>query len=327
MRSTSFLTLGVVASAALVAACSTVQTPPAELVSARAAVRSVELDPAVSANAPLELKKATDSLNRANTLNAKGESLAEIASASYLAEKQAQTAQAVAHAKVTEDAIRGAQAERETARADAKTAEAQRAQARAAAAQAQASNAQSQAQMARAQASEAEQRAGNAEQRAGNAELQAAAAQANAQQAQQQNAQLQQRLNDLQAKQTERGILVTLGDVLFEFNRADIKPTAQASLRRLADFLQQYPDRRIAIEGYTDNIGSPGYNLTLSQQRAEAVAFALQGMGVSSSRITSKGFGMDRPVAANTTDTNRALNRRVEVYISDANPPLARSGG
>ncbi|MBI3367096.1 MAG: DUF4398 domain-containing protein, partial [Burkholderiales bacterium] len=130
------MTLTTIASATLLfAACATMHEPPSELVSARVAVHDAELDPRVLANAPLELKKATDSLNRANELNAKGESLAEISSASYVAERQAQTAQAVARAKSTEEAIRGTQAERDRARADAKTAEAQRARAQAASAQ------------------------------------------------------------------------------------------------------------------------------------------------------------------------------------------------
>lgn len=307
------LTTLALAAAALVGACSsTPAPPPPALVEARSVVQSAELDPGVLSNAPLELKRATDSLNRANTLFAKGQSLNEVESAAYVADRQGRAALAVAQAKRSEEAIRGAQVDRERARADGKSIEA--AQAKSAAANAQA------------QAGIASERAMDAEQRANAAQGQAVAAQANAADVQQLNAQLQQRLNELAAQQTERGLLVTLGDVLFEFNRAEIKPTAQSSLRKLADFLQQYPNRRVLIEGYTDNIGSPAYNATLSQRRAEAVATALMALGVTPQRLSSVGYGKDYPVADNSTDTNRALNRRVEVYISDNDKPVRPRG-
>jgi outer membrane protein OmpA-like peptidoglycan-associated protein len=75
-------------------------------------------------------------------------------------------------------------------------------------------------------------------------------------------------------------MLVTLGDVLFEFGRADIKPGSQGALRKLADYLQHHTDRRVLIEGYTDSVGSDAANLTLSQRRADSVAAALGAMGV-----------------------------------------------
>jgi len=307
------LTAITLATAALLGACaSTPPSPPPALVEARSVVHSAELDPGVLANAPLELKKATDSLNRANTLLAKREPMSEVSSAAYIADRQARAALAVAQAKRSEESIRGSEVDREKARADIKANEAQRAQSAAANAQL--------------QAGAARERASAAEERANSAEGQAVAAQAATADAQQQNALLQQRLNELQAQQTDRGMLVTLGDVLFEFNRAEIKPTAQASLRKLADFLQQYPDRRVLIEGFTDNIGSQAYNATLSQRRAEAVAAALIGLGVTPQRVNSIGYGKDYPIADNSTDTNRALNRRVEVYISDSGRPVRPRG-
>ena len=133
-------------------------------------------------------------------------------------------------------------------------------------------------------------------------------------------------LTELQAKQTDRGMLVTLGDVLFEFGRADIKPGSQGALRKLADYLQQHTDRRVLIEGYTDSVGSDAANLALSQRRAESVAAALGAMGVATSRISTRGYGESYPVADNGTETNRALNRRVEVYISDNDQPVRARG-
>ena len=112
-------------------------------------------------------------------------------------------------------------------------------------------------------------------------------------------------------------MVITLGDVLFEFNRAEVKASAQARMAQLADFLRQYPDRRVSIEGHTDNIGTAAYNNELSQRRAEAIRSQLIGLGIASERVSTVGYGKDFPVAANDTDTNRAINRRVEVVISE----------
>ena len=313
----------------MLAACASAPQPPLALVEARSAVRSAELDATVLANAPLELKKATDSLNRANMLQDKGESLANVSSAAYIAQQQARTAMAMARAKGNDAAIAGTEVERERARADMRSAEAERAKAQASTAQALASSAQAQAVSAQAQAGAARQQAGEArqqaaasDQRASSAQQDTAQARADAAQAQMQAAQLQQRLAELQATPTERGMLVTLGDVLFEFNRSEVKPGAQSSLRKLADFLQQYPTRSVLIEGHTDNIGSVSSNEALSLRRADAVDAVLVGMGVSGQRVATIGYGEQFPVADNVTDTNRALNRRVEVYIAENNLPV-----
>ena len=130
-------------------------------------------------------------------------------------------------------------------------------------------------------------------------------------------ASLERQLAALEALKTDRGLVITLGDVLFEFNRAEVKPGAQARMAQLADFLKQYPDRRVSIEGHTDNIGSASYNMELSLRRAESIRGQLIGLGISPERISTAGYGKDFPVAANDTDTNRAINRRVEVVISE----------
>jgi len=313
------LSAGSLAALLALGACSSVPPAPPALVEARAAVRTAESDADVLAKAPLELRKATESLNRANVMQAKGESLAEVSSAAHIAQQQARTALAVAQAARNEEAIRGAEADRERARADVRTAEAQRAQV-------QARMAQHQAAAAEARASGAEQQAAAAQVQAGQAQAQANLAQAQATMAQAESAALQKQLAELQAQQTERGTLVTLGDLLFEFNRAEVKPAAQGELHKLADFLKAYPDRRVLIEGHTDNIGSDAYNEQLSRRRAEAVSMALLKLGVAAPRVTVIGYGKQYPVADNATDTNRALNRRVEVYLSNNDQPV-RPGG
>ena len=299
----------------LLGACASAPQAPAELVEARSMLRSAELDAGVLTHAPLELQKATASLNRANALQDQGKSLAEISSAAYVASQQARTAMAIAKAKGNDLAIASAEVDRERTRADVLASKAQRAQADSQTAQAQSS-------LARQQTADAEQRTRAAQAQAATAQGLAVAAQASATSAQQQAELLKQQLAALQATQTERGMLVTLGDVLFEFNRAEVKPAAQVSLRKLADFLQQNPTRQILIEGHTDSIGSAESNNLLSRRRADAVDAALVGMGMAARRATAVGYGKDYPIADNATDTNRALNRRVEVYIAENEQPV-----
>lgn len=311
---------------AFLGACATGPTTPPELIGARTAVAEAARDSNVLSYAPLELKKATDSLARANELSNKGESIAEVSSAAYVANNQARAALALAQAKMNEEAIKRAEIDRATARANAEAVRADRAKAMAVASSAEAANARQQAEAAQQQAMSAQQQANAARQQAAAAGQQVAVANANAASAQQEAAMLQQQLTDLQAKATDRGMLVTLGDVLFETGSADIKPGARESLRKLATYLQQQTDRRVLIEGFTDSVGSDASNLTLSQRRADAVAAALAGMGVSGNRIATKGYGESYPLADNMNSTNRALNRRVEVYISDnAQPVRTRS--
>lgn len=127
---------------------------------------------------------------------------------------------------------------------------------------------------------------------------------------------LQRELADLQARQTPRGTVVTLGNVLFRVDSAELVPGATAQLDRLAEFLRNHPEARAEIEGYTDSSGSDTYNLGLSQRRADTVRQALVRSGVDPSRITARGFGEAAPVASNDTTTGRQMNRRVEVVVS-----------
>ena len=129
--------------------------------------------------------------------------------------------------------------------------------------------------------------------------------------------------NTLNAKQTERGTLVTFGDVLFDYNKAELKPAAQGDIGKLAAFLQENPDRKAIVEGYTDSTGSASYNQSLSERRANSVRMALVHMGVDPTRIVAQGYGKEFPVADNTSNSGRAMNRRVEVTISNDNQPVA----
>lgn len=122
-------------------------------------------------------------------------------------------------------------------------------------------------------------------------------------------------LAELQAKETERGLVVTLGDVLFELDRAELKPGAARNLDQLAASLRQNPTASIEVEGHTDSTGGVSYNKSLSEQRAAAVRDYLVSRGVDASRINARGVGPEFPVATNATEAGRQQNRRVEVII------------
>lgn len=126
-------------------------------------------------------------------------------------------------------------------------------------------------------------------------------------------------LAELKARETERGIVLTMSDVLFDVDQATLKPGAQSVITRLAAFLREYPDRTVQIEGHTDSTGAPAYNLQLSLARAESVAQALVREGIEAPRVSARGYGEGAPVADNTTPAGRLQNRRVELIV--AGPP------
>jgi len=137
----------------------------------------------------------------------------------------------------------------------------------------------------------------------------------------QQAAELQRQIDALQAKPTDRGLIVTLGDVLFDTGKASLKAGATSNLNKLVAFLNEYSDRTVLIEGYTDSVGSEDYNQGLSERRADSVKSYLAGQGIGSIRLSAAGKGESDPVASNDSAAGRQQNRRVEVVIS--NPPAA----
>jgi outer membrane protein OmpA-like peptidoglycan-associated protein len=142
------------------------------------------------------------------------------------------------------------------------------------------------------------------------------------------SARLQAEVDALKAKPTDRGLVLTLGDVLFDTGKAELNPGAARNLDRLVQFLADHPDRLVQIDGFTDSIGTDSYNLDLSQRRADAVKSTLRMRGVDASRISSQGYGKAYPVASNTESGGRQLNRRVEVVIGqDGGGAIASRGG
>lgn len=168
------------------------------------------------------------------------------------------------------------------------------------------------------------------ESRTQEAEKAKAAALAQAQQAEaaKQEAEAAQRqLSDLQAKQTDRGMVLTLGDVLFDTAASTLKPGATSILDRVAAFMKDNDGTKVIVEGHTDSRGSAEYNQQLSERRAQAVSDALAFRGIDRSRVEAVGRGKELPVASNDTAAGQQQNRRVELIFSDASGRFASGAG
>jgi outer membrane protein OmpA-like peptidoglycan-associated protein len=121
-----------------------------------------------------------------------------------------------------------------------------------------------------------------------------------------------------ETRETARGIIVNLPDILFDFNRATLRPQAREVLSKIAGIMLVARGYQLKVEGHTDNIGSDDYNQKLSEKRAQAVRDYLASSGLSADIITAQGFGESQPIASNTKPAGRQKNRRVEIVIEDA---------
>jgi outer membrane protein OmpA-like peptidoglycan-associated protein len=128
---------------------------------------------------------------------------------------------------------------------------------------------------------------------------------------------LKDQLNQvLQTRETARGLIVNMSDVLFDFNKYTLKPEAREKLAKVSGILVAYPNLKLQVEGYTDNIGSDEYNQKLSEERADGVRDYLVSQSVVETNISAQGYGKMHPVADNSTNSGRAENRRVELVVS-----------
>ena len=280
---------------ASLSACQT--TPPRnpDLMAARSAVWAASADPR-SARASVELDAARQALQRAEAAWADRHDVDETRHLAYLAQRRADITLAVAARTQADERLQRAGAEREQVLLQARTREADQATQAARAAQANAQNAQAAAQ---------------------SAQIDADAARQQAQQQADRAAALERDLQALAARSTQRGMVVTLGDVLFATGQATLQPGALRAAQQLASVLQQYPERRVLIEGFTDNQGGAQMNLELSQRRAEAFKQALVAASVAPGRIDVQAHGEADPVADNNTAAGRQQNRRVEILFSN----------
>src|SRR6202521_5136131 len=299
---------------------------PLDLLEARNALR-IAKDSGADQYAASELQKAQDLLNRAEDYYRRKQGSGPIGTvareASQTAEearvmsiKREQDAQVEQERKAAADQTAQAQADAQAQQAAAAQAQAQAAQSQAQAAQAQ--QAQQQAEQARQQADQARQQAELAQQQAAQQAQQAEQArqQAETDKAQMRARMLQQLNQVLQTKDTARGLIVSMPDVLFDTGKADLKSTTRERLAKVAGILIAYPDIRVEIDGFTDSTGSLEFNERLSQQRADSVRSYLSGQGVNSSAITAQGFVPSQPIASNDTAAGRQQNRRVELVVS-----------
>ncbi len=283
-------------------ACVSTPEPNAALVTARSAVQAAESDPNVSRYAALDLEAAKKDLEVAESASIHHKE-AEIAQPAYLATQTARLAQAHAAAKADDARVAAGSVERDRIQLAARAREVDAAQA---------------------QANAAKMNANAANQQAAAAAQQAAAANEQAAAATEQSMRLQAEIDALKAKPTDRGLVLTLGDVLFDTGRAELNSGASRKLDQLAEFLSEHKDRRVQIDGFTDSVGTDSYNQELSQRRANSVKNALLTRGIDSSRINTEGYGKAFPVANNADSGGRQLNRRVEVVIGgDNGSPVA----
>lgn len=286
--------------AAITAGC-TALSPSAsqQLDEARAAYRSAAADPAVQANAQAELQSAAGALQDAERMAAEGKPTELVEHNAYLAEQRARVAMRTAETRRSEASIAAAGEERRQIQLEAREREAA---------------------VAKEQLRKAEEARQEAESRAAILENERLEREKQATTAAELGAEvkrLESELADVRAKQTDRGWVLTLkNELLFDSGGSTLKPGAQRALDNLAQFMQKYPDRDIAIEGFTDSTGSKEQNQTLSEKRAWAVKAALVARGLPSNRIDARGYGPSFPVAGNDTATGRQLNRRVEIVIN-----------
>jgi outer membrane protein OmpA-like peptidoglycan-associated protein len=295
-RSLKSLTLAAAVSCVL-AACATTPQSPEGAAEVRSKLTRLQSDPNLADRAPLAVKEAETAVRIAE--EPVGKDVALGAHRVYLADRKVEIAMAQASTRYAEDQRETLTEERERARLAARTREADRARADADAARAGAADA------ARIASADAERAAGAA----GAAALEAA--------------ELQRQIDELQAKETDRGLVLTLGDVLFTSGQADLKAGVASNLGRLATFLSQNPGRNVEIEGHTDNVGSDEYNQALSQRRADSVRSFLIQQGIGPERIRTSGKGEHQPVADNESGGGRQQNRRVEVIIENPRPATA----
>jgi outer membrane protein OmpA-like peptidoglycan-associated protein len=137
---------------------------------------------------------------------------------------------------------------------------------------------------------------------------------------------MERQIAALKAEATDRGLVLTLGNVLFATGKSDVQVGASSNLNKLVTFLNQYPDRTAEIEGHTDNVGRDASNQALSQRRADSVKSYLMQQGISGQRLVAMGKGESQPVTDNDSATGRQQNRRVVVVIDNPAPvPAAAS--
>lgn len=273
----------------VLASCASAPLTDPGAIRVRSELSELQGDPRLASQSPVALKAAESAVREAE-IASRDEAL--VRHRVYVAERRLHTAKALAEAQYAVSQRKALADQSDQMRLDARTGEADRATRAARLARGDADSARLAAEQARAEAGAAQSR----------------------------NDALVAELADLNARKTERGVQLTLGDVLFSSGRAELAAGSAANLDKLVAALGKSPERRLLIDGYTDSQGSDAMNQQLSQRRADAVSGYLSSRGVAASRITATGRGETLPVAGNEIAAGRQLNRRVEVTIQDPQP-------
>lgn len=281
--------------AAALAACSSVPASNPQLDQVRMRYQAAQSDPALAQNAPEEWTRARVALGRAEKAQTGGEPAVDVTHLSYLAHQQITIAQDAAASRASQATIDGTAAEADRMRLALRTQEADATQRALLASQA--DSARKSADLAQAGRNAQDDQARLARR---DAQLDSMA----------------QQLKDLNARKTERGIVVTLGDMLFDTGQARLQADGARSMVQLAEFMKRNPQRQAVIDGYTDSVGSDSFNQGLSDRRAMSVQTALVGLGVEPARLRTAGHGESDPVASNDTAQGRQSNRRVEIVFA-----------
>jgi outer membrane protein OmpA-like peptidoglycan-associated protein len=291
------------------AACSSMPERNVALEQAQGRYSAAQSQPQVATLAPEELKRASEALRVAEQAQANRESMAAVDHLAYLASQRVVIAQDTAASRAAEAVIAGAAAERDRMRLALRTQEVDSAQRQLASSQQANANANQ-------QLASSQQANSDANQQLANSQMNNAIQRAQLARRDMQVGDLQSQLSDMNARKTDRGIVVTLGDVLFASGQAKLQGDSVRTMGKLAEFFKRYPQRTAVIEGYTDSVGSEMSNQALSDRRAQAVMAALVGQGVPADRLRSEGYGEARPVGPNDSADGRRSNRRVEVVFS-----------
>jgi outer membrane protein OmpA-like peptidoglycan-associated protein len=273
------------------AGCASTPKSNETLESARSIVQAAEADPRAAKYAPVDLQTAKSDLAVADAAFMRHDEPG-IAQPAYLATQNARLAQLRGAAKADDARVAAGQAERDSIVLAARTSQVDSAN----------------------RATDAANRATD------DAKISRDQATENA-------ARLQSEVDALKAKPTDRGLVLTLGDVLFETGSSTLSSGAARNMDRLVQFLTDHSERLVQIDGFTDSVGTDSFNQDLSQHRADAVRYQLVSRGISPARITTQGYGKAYPVASNSESSGRQLNRRVEVVIGADNGSAVAARG
>jgi outer membrane protein OmpA-like peptidoglycan-associated protein len=301
----SIVTVAIVS--ALLAACAAAPVKPDGADSLRTRLTRLQSDSELASRAPLAIKEADVAVSAAEKPQADKVLGAHLV---FMADRSIEVAQALAESRLAVDQRKTIEEQREAMRLAARTQEADSANRRAAAAQSDADNQKREAGVQKDAANAARSQADAARSQADTATEAAALAQRN-------SAEMQMQIDALHAQATDRGLVLTLGDVLFRTGGSSLNAGGTAQLAKLAVFLNKYPDRTVLIEGHTDSVGSIDSNQALSQRRADAVKAYLVEQSIAGTRLTASGKGAGSPIGDNSSATGRQQNRRVEVIIAN----------